>query len=90
MKRREFIGVLGGAAVWPLVARAQQPEVIRRIGVLIPFSENGPETVGRLPAFRQRLQDLGWIDGRSVQFDARYSETVERTRSAAVTRPAHR
>jgi putative tryptophan/tyrosine transport system substrate-binding protein len=73
MRRREFIAGLGGAAIWPLVARAQQPERMRRIGVLLPFDENDPSTKSRLTAFTQALADLGWTDGRNVRMDFRYT-----------------
>jgi putative ABC transport system substrate-binding protein len=56
MRRREFITLLGGAAAWPLAARAQQPDRIRRIGVLNPFAENDPQVQANITAFRQALQ----------------------------------
>jgi putative ABC transport system substrate-binding protein len=68
MKRREFIA---GAAAWPLAARAQQGERVRRIGVLIGADENDPEEKRRLSAFAQALADLGWTDGRNVRMDVR-------------------
>jgi hypothetical protein len=69
MKRREFITLLGGAAAaWPLAARAQQSERMRRIGVLIPFSETDSETQALLAAFKQRFQELGWTEGRNVTY----------------------
>ena len=85
MKRREFITLLGGAAVaWPLAARAQQPGKVRRIGVLTPFSENDPEVQARLAAFKRRLQDLGWTDGRNIRIDYRFTgENTERIRIGA-------
>jgi putative tryptophan/tyrosine transport system substrate-binding protein len=84
MRRRKFITLLGGAASLPLTARAQQPERVRRIGVLIPFSENDPEVQARLAAFKQRLQDLGWTDGRNVRIDYRFTgENTERIRIGA-------
>ena len=68
MRRREFITLLGGAAAaWPLATRAQQPERIRRIGVLVPYAENDPEAKARFAAFLQGLQQLGWTDGRNVR-----------------------
>src|SRR5262249_9902622 len=66
MKRREFITIVGGAAAWPLAARAQQPERIRRIGVLMSLAGGDPEAQGRLVAFVQGLQELGWSVGRNV------------------------
>jgi putative tryptophan/tyrosine transport system substrate-binding protein len=61
MKRREFITLLGGAAAaWPVAARAQQPAQLRRVGLLIGYSENDPETQARLSVFRQGLEHLGW------------------------------
>jgi len=72
MRRREFITLLGGAAAWPLVARAQQRDRLRRIGVLVPFGENDPLAKPRLSAFIQALADLGWTDGRNAQIDIRW------------------
>jgi putative tryptophan/tyrosine transport system substrate-binding protein len=73
MRRREFIRLLGGAVAWPFVARAQQPERIRRIGVLMPFAENDPQTQTWLTAFQQGLQELGWTAGRNVRFEYRFA-----------------
>jgi putative tryptophan/tyrosine transport system substrate-binding protein len=72
MKRREFITLLGGAAAWPLKARAQQPERVRRIGMLGNLAADDPEGQARLAAFREGLQQLGWIDGRNVRIDSRW------------------
>jgi putative ABC transport system substrate-binding protein len=73
MKRREFITLLGGAAVaWPLAARAQPRERMRRIGVLMSLAADDPEGQARLTAFVQGLQELGWTDGRNVQIDYRW------------------
>jgi putative tryptophan/tyrosine transport system substrate-binding protein len=85
MKRREFITLIGGAAVaWAVAARAQQPNQTRRIGVLIPFSQTDSETQALLAAFKQRFQELGWTDGRNVTFEHRYTDgNPERTRAAA-------
>jgi putative ABC transport system substrate-binding protein len=71
MRRREFIAGLGAAA-WPVVARAQQPERMRHIGVLTPYDENDPALKPRVAAFTQALADLGWIDGRNVRMDVRW------------------
>ena len=74
MTRREFITLLGSAAAaWPLSARAQQSECMRRIGVLMGLSASDPESSRRLMAFRQGLQELGWSDGRNVRIDARWA-----------------
>src|SRR5262245_11985128 len=73
MRRREVIALIGGAAAWPLAARAQQPAQIRRIGMLVGYAENDPETQARLTAFRQALDQLGWKEGRSVRIDYRFA-----------------
>jgi ABC-type uncharacterized transport system substrate-binding protein len=73
MRRREFISLIGGAAAWPLVAHAQQPERMRRIGVLMNFAENDPVAQARVTAFLQVLQQLGWTNGRNVRIDVRWS-----------------
>src|SRR5262245_66131465 len=73
MKRRAFITLLGGAAIaWPLAARAQQPERMRRIGVLMNLAADDREGQARLKAFAQGLQQLGWTDGRNVRIDYRW------------------
>ena len=72
MIRREFITLLGGAAVWPLAARAQQGNRVRRIGVLVPYDENEPFVKPYLPAFIQALAGLGWTEGRNVRIDLRW------------------
>ena len=73
MQRREFIAGLGSAvAAWPLAARAQQGDRVRRIGVLMPFDENDPEGKRRYSAFTQALAGLGWTDGRNVRMDLRW------------------
>jgi putative tryptophan/tyrosine transport system substrate-binding protein len=74
MKRREFITLLGGtAASLPLVARAQQPERMRRIGMLMAQTADDPESQARLAAFNQALEKLGWTDGRNVRIDIRWA-----------------
>jgi putative ABC transport system substrate-binding protein len=73
MRRREFIGIAGGAVAWPLAAHAQQSERPRQIGMLIPFNDNEPEVKARLSAFKQRLHELGWIESRSIRFDYRFT-----------------
>jgi ABC-type uncharacterized transport system substrate-binding protein len=75
MKRREFISLLGGAAAWPLAARAQQPGGMRRIGVLMAAAADDPENQARMAAFLQGLAQLGWSDGRNVRIDIRWATT---------------
>jgi hypothetical protein len=73
LKRRDFITLLGGAAAaWPLGARAQQGDRMRRIGVLMNLAADDPEGQARLTAFAQGLQQLGWTDGRNVRIDYRW------------------
>ena len=74
MRRREFITLLGGAAAaWPLAARAQQGERMRRIGVLLPATADDPEFQARIGAFLQELQLFGWAIGRNVQIEVRWT-----------------
>jgi putative ABC transport system substrate-binding protein len=73
MRRREFItAIAGSAAAWPLATPAQQPEPMRRIGVLMGFPESDPQAQGFITAFRDGLQKLGWADGRNVRIDTRW------------------
>jgi putative tryptophan/tyrosine transport system substrate-binding protein len=72
VKRREFIAALGSAAAWPVVARAQQPEHMRRIGAMMLLAEDDPEQKRRTEAFLQGLQQSGWTDHRNVQIDYRW------------------
>jgi hypothetical protein len=73
MRRREAMALLGAVAAWPLSAGAQQPERMRRIGVLIPYSENDAQAQAEVAAFRGELQQLGWIEGRNVAFEGRWA-----------------
>jgi ABC-type uncharacterized transport system substrate-binding protein len=73
MRRREFLGVVGGAAAWPLTARAQPPGRMRRVAVLAGMAERDPEWQARIQAFLLRLQQLGWQSGRNVEIDYRYA-----------------
>jgi hypothetical protein len=72
MRRREVITLIGGAAAaWPLAARAQQGERVRRVGVLSGVAETDPDYQARYGALRQELQQLGWTEGRDIRFDHR-------------------
>ena len=85
MKRREFITLVGAAVAWPIAARAQQPrEPMRRIGVLLTGAADDPESLARVGAFLQGLQELGWTDGRNVRLEYRWgSADAERIRKSA-------
>jgi putative tryptophan/tyrosine transport system substrate-binding protein len=85
MKRRAFLSLFGGAAAaWPLAARAQPGERMRRIGVLMAFAADDPEAPGRVAAFAQGLQELGWSVGGNVRIDYRWAVSdAERSRYAA-------
>jgi putative ABC transport system substrate-binding protein len=85
IRRRELIALLGGAAAaWPLVARAQQGDRVRRIGVLAALDENGPYAKASLPALTQALSDLGWTDGRNVRMAIRWArDDINRIRELA-------
>ena len=65
MRRREFIALAGGVAAWPLTARTQQAERMRRVGVLMGIAEDDPAGQARLAAFRQGMRQLGWTEGRN-------------------------
>jgi putative tryptophan/tyrosine transport system substrate-binding protein len=73
MRRRDMIALLGGAAAWPVAARAQQPERMRRIGILMGWSESDPEFQARIGALLQGLAQLGWVDSRNVRIDVRWT-----------------
>jgi putative tryptophan/tyrosine transport system substrate-binding protein len=84
MKRRDFIAGIGSAAAWPLAARAQQPDRMRRIGVLLGYDESDPEGKAELAGFTQGFAELGWIDGRNVRIDVRWAAgSVDRMRTFA-------
>ncbi len=85
MKRREFLALIGGAAAaWPLAARGQQGERVRRIGVLMSLAADDPESQARHAAFLQGLQEWGWTAGRNVQIDYRFAAgDAERIRKSA-------
>jgi putative ABC transport system substrate-binding protein len=85
IRRRSFITLLGGAGVaWPLAARAQQGDRVRRIGLLMPFDENDPDGKLRYSAFIQALAGFGWTDGRNVRIDLRWAgDDINRIRALA-------
>jgi putative ABC transport system substrate-binding protein len=83
MRRRQFIAGLGSAAAWPVVARAQQPERMRRIGMLLPAATDDPQFQARVAAFYQGLALLGWTIGRNVRIDTRWSSNADDTRKHA-------
>jgi putative ABC transport system substrate-binding protein len=74
LKRREFVSLLGGAVAWPIAARAQQQERIRRVGALISLTADDPQSKARVAAFLRGLQPLGWTDGRNLHIDYRWGE----------------
>jgi putative tryptophan/tyrosine transport system substrate-binding protein len=83
MRRREFIALLGGAAVaWPLAARAQQASS-RKIGVLMPMAESDPEAQPRVAAVRQEFEKLGWVDGRNIRIEFRWTGDPDHMRAYA-------
>ncbi|MFZ1065468.1 MAG: ABC transporter substrate-binding protein, partial [Pseudolabrys sp.] len=71
MRRREFLGILGGAAVWPVVSKAQQAESVRLVGVLSILGSDDPEAQARMAVFEQTLQQLGWTVGRDLKIETR-------------------
>jgi putative ABC transport system substrate-binding protein len=73
MRRREFVGLLGGLAAIPLSAYAQQAGEMRRIAVLLALAENDPETQDRVKSFQQGMRELGWIEGRNIRIDYRFA-----------------
>jgi len=87
IRRRELLVTLGGAAAaWPLAARAQQPERMRRIGIVMPFAKGDSEGEARIRAFKQELAKLGWTDGSNIQFDERWpADNMDLVRSHAAS-----
>ena len=73
MRRRDFLGVLGGAAAWPLAVRAQQADGMRRIGVLLPANASDMKFQIQVQAFEQELKKFGWMIGRNVQIETRWA-----------------
>jgi len=78
MRRRKFITLLGGAATWPLAARAEKNDGVRRVGVIMGFAENDEVWQAYLASFRQGLQELGWTDERNIRFDYRFTGDSEK------------
>ena len=92
MRRREFIAGLGGAVAWPALARAQQPDRVARVGVMMALDETDPEGNTQLSGFMRGLADLGWTDGNNLRMDVRWGGgNVDRMRIFArelvATRP---
>ena len=84
MRRREFIMLLScAAAIWPLAARAQQPERVRRVGVLVGLAENDPEMKERIAGLRQGLERLGWVEGSNLRIDYRFAPAGAQARLLA-------
>ena len=84
IRRRDFLTLLGGAVAWPLAARAQQGDRVRRIGVLMGLDENDPVAKAMVAAFTQALAGFGWTDGRNVRMDLRwYGDDINRIRALA-------
>jgi ABC-type uncharacterized transport system substrate-binding protein len=77
LQRREFINLLGGAATWPLAARAQQGAGIKRLGILMAYPEGDQEGQAFLAAFREELEKLGWVEGRNIQIDTRWAQAAD-------------
>jgi putative ABC transport system substrate-binding protein len=76
MRRREFLSVVGGAAAWPVVARAQQSERVRRIAGLLNLTADDPQEKSRIALFRQELEKFGWFEGRNIHFDYRFTAGI--------------
>ena len=83
MRRRQFITLLGGAAAWPLAARAQQPSQVRRVGVMIALAQSDPEARLRAQALEVGLRELGWVEGRNLRLDYRFVPDASRLAAQA-------
>jgi len=84
MNRRQFIALVGGVSAWPLPARSQTPDRIRRIALMMPYGESDSESQGRIAALRESLEKLGWTDGRNLRVDYRWDvDNPERARAVA-------
>jgi putative ABC transport system substrate-binding protein len=82
IRRRDFITLLGGAAAWPVAARAQQAEPVRRVGALILGVKDSPTTQSGIAAFRERLAMLGWVEGGNLRIDYRFADSDPDRRAA--------
>jgi putative ABC transport system substrate-binding protein len=80
MRRRQLITLIGGTAAWPLAARAQQAESVRKIGILVPAAIGTPQWQAYVVAFRAGLRRLGWVDGRNVQIAERWGSDAALSR----------
>jgi hypothetical protein len=87
VKRREFITLLGGAAAWPLAARAQQTGRMRRVGVLMTLAADDPEAQARIGAFLQGMQEFGWTIGRNLRIDYRWASDLNSVPAASLAHP---
>jgi putative ABC transport system substrate-binding protein len=87
VKRREFITLLGGAAAWPLAARAQQTGRMRRVGVLMTLAADDPEAQARIGAFLQGMQEFGWTIGRNLRIDYRWASDLNSVPAAKSCTP---
>jgi putative tryptophan/tyrosine transport system substrate-binding protein len=84
LRRREFITLVGGAVPWPFAARGQQPDKMRRVGILMPWTVDDPVAKARVAAFQQMLQQLGWTEGRNIRIDTRWAAgNADETRAQA-------
>jgi putative tryptophan/tyrosine transport system substrate-binding protein len=77
MRRRDFITLLGGAVTWPLAARAQQGERMKRLGILMAYPEGDQEGQAFLAAFREEFEKLGWMEGRNIWIDTRWAPAAD-------------
>src|SRR4051794_19400793 len=73
MRRRQFISLIGSAAVWPVAARAQQPKIMRRVAMLMAYGAGDREGQAFVAIFKNELGKLGWMDGRNIQIDVRWA-----------------
>jgi len=87
MRRRDLVkGIVGSALSWPLAARAQQADRVRRVGILVPYAKGDAENEARVRALKQKLADLGWVQGRNIQFDERWTtDNMDAVRSQAAS-----